>query len=1183
MFFAKFTVRKHSSNTFHNSPVQRAISNSSTPTRRKSNRSSSFNSEPDELSVTIEEVVDVEDEIAEQDEQSMYDLETVEKATDTPSKSAGSSSKPVSKSKAKARRISSRSNLNSSTNSPTEKSVKSNTSKSLSSSSPTNSLEKAPDNDEIYIPPTQPIEGDPFALDQESSYSVFDNEQASQEPVQSLFSTSQRMGLSSFQPSPLGLVPSTKSSNKKNDKNNKTYRSANRSFSGSRSSNYHKRQIKRSSLNANHYLNNPSFAETLGFKEYISENNRLSLPASTTALSSPTSLSSTGQRPSFSRLHTIESARKAVSVRELPANGHAPRFLSVSSTRKNPTSKSVTPVSVTNLRSMRSIAGSDDEKEDEEKKKSGSVSFFQKHRIQSINTKDKETSANRKNSDSATLQSVANISRKNIESAVKENEKGEKALVNGEASGDSAKTKTATESEPATMSFDTPSTQPVESLPHHFASSPEPFEPYTEPVHSSPQPIDSSPRPVLSSPQLAESPPQVEKDKSSVFVLPLEDGEEETVRDSVKEKETYGRPVNDSSQTGPERTASSNNSIKAASDVSDSYGRPHKNFTSPRTNSRLSSRSDPKSTSKTDSVIDVDIVTADDVPPTQIIQKPNDIVKDTGSEKEKGTWKEKSMTSKSSTEKFDFSDDYDSDSEKSSLKNSIFRRSPRSRNNKTSGKEQGLMADGGLDQQSHSFVDEEYEEQPIIATGEDEAEQHIITIDEVFEKQPKKNARGSATRTVASTVEIEKPKSLPKRRRSSKRSDPLIIPIGEEEEISSSTEETQLNLSNKDEQLNLLSEEEQIIMSREEEQDIGASSENLEQINLSSEEERGLSGKAKRLRRTSRRSRVFKSKPRKYVTSSLKAKKQKSGGSDHKKENEKENNDLQSTEEVITIYPEAQDSQTETQNLSNVRRSSRIRMPPLQFWRNERIIYTIKSLGNTKSPQIEKVIQRPEPAEPTMKRRKSQNMRSKNSIKRQKTLRYGQVYDLDEEDFADNELATETILKSADQVVFSNSLSGDVQTYSVENTNRPATKHISVAWGRESDNFQTIPDTMYRISPMYSDADSGAACGMLEFEPEGEKPFQSTQERDCFFHVISGAFKVAVADTTFTAVRGGTFVAPKGNVYSIKNLLPKPSRLFFVYAKDTRFERENMESYNKTAHQHDGSDFVEVLAMDSDS
>lgn len=258
-----------------------------------------------------------------------------------------------------------------------------------------------------------------------------------------------------------------------------------------------------------------------------------------------------------------------------------------------------------------------------------------------------------------------------------------------------------------------------------------------------------------------------------------------------------------------------------------------------------------------------------------------------------------------------------------------------------------------------------------------------------------------------------------------------------------------------------------------------------------------------------------------------------------------------------TVIPGSELQSTITQtNSTAVRRSSRVKMPPLQFWKNERIVYT--------RPGIKEVIQRNDTAQNAPvapKKRKARKTGTKAvAKKRRKIVRYGRIYDIDDDADSDDEVEAQEILKEAHNVVKKDSISGDVFAYSLDNGEGPPT-HLPLAWGRDLDMelFQEVPNSLFRLAPFYNDPGSSAVCGMIAFNSYGNKPFKPTLESDYFFYVISGAVEANVSENIFTVLRGGSFVVPKGNFYSIRNILPKESRLFFVQAKDTLIHEKKMK------------------------
>ncbi|PSR87058.1 kinetochore CENP-C fungal-like protein [Coniella lustricola] len=69
--------------------------------------------------------------------------------------------------------------------------------------------------------------------------------------------------------------------------------------------------------------------------------------------------------------------------------------------------------------------------------------------------------------------------------------------------------------------------------------------------------------------------------------------------------------------------------------------------------------------------------------------------------------------------------------------------------------------------------------------------------------------------------------------------------------------------------------------------------------------------------------------------------------------------------------------------------------------------------------------------------------------------------------------------------------------------------------------------------------------GVVDLPPHSEKKPKNSRKMYMAFSVLTGRVTVTVADTVFSIGRGGQFFVPRGNYYSMENVLDKPARLFF--------------------------------------
>ncbi|VVT53743.1 uncharacterized protein SAPINGB_P003727 [Magnusiomyces paraingens] len=235
-----------------------------------------------------------------------------------------------------------------------------------------------------------------------------------------------------------------------------------------------------------------------------------------------------------------------------------------------------------------------------------------------------------------------------------------------------------------------------------------------------------------------------------------------------------------------------------------------------------------------------------------------------------------------------------------------------------------------------------------------------------------------------------------------------------------------------------------------------------------------------------------------------------------------------------------------------LRRSGRVRVAPLQFWKNERILYTMKQdeEAHTKVPGIKEVFHRED---------EDSSDELTHSKKRKTTKRKARNNTLEETD-----PVIQRAVKRAKNLVKENSVSGLVHDYNSDgNITTERTEKMVLAWGNHISNnqFSSIPGSTHKLLIMYPNYNgTGTAAGMIVFDPNGEKPFKPSRETDYFFFVISGVVEANISENVISVGAGGSFRVPMGNYYSIKNLTEKEAKLFMVQAKDTAFSNALKEA-----------------------
>lgn len=271
------------------------------------------------------------------------------------------------------------------------------------------------------------------------------------------------------------------------------------------------------------------------------------------------------------------------------------------------------------------------------------------------------------------------------------------------------------------------------------------------------------------------------------------------------------------------------------------------------------------------------------------------------------------------------------------------------------------------------------------------------------------------------------------------------------------------------------------------------------------------------------------------------------GGTPRKSTNARSNAPL------ISKAPEPASRQSsEELNTPGVRRSKRIKVAPLEFWKNERIVYSLDD-STAERPKIKTIIHVDESAareRETAKRqalseaRKKATKKSKKAATNTTTKTRGKndekEDDIDEKIFQD--------LRKQGTLVEKSFLEASVFPYPPDGNER---EDQLIAWGRDYP-LRPAKGGAHRVASLFDAEAHFAAAGLLALAPHTDKPQKSSKHNHYFFFVATGAVRVVISDVEFTVAQGGSFVVPRGNTYSLANALPdRDVRMFFVQCTDT--------------------------------
>ncbi|XP_057881200.1 centromere protein C [Melospiza georgiana] len=202
-------------------------------------------------------------------------------------------------------------------------------------------------------------------------------------------------------------------------------------------------------------------------------------------------------------------------------------------------------------------------------------------------------------------------------------------------------------------------------------------------------------------------------------------------------------------------------------------------------------------------------------------------------------------------------------------------------------------------------------------------------------------------------------------------------------------------------------------------------------------------------------------------------------------------------------------------NTPNVRRTKRIRLKPLEYWRGERVNYTMKPSGGL----VISGLVHPETESP----RKSKRRKDCPKQKRDKTDR-GEIPASLDHSLAD---ASEPVLV-LDPV-----------------TNNEVHLDCINTAGNQTYFFK---DEAVEIHKNLNT--SLFATGRLILQPYKEKGHQFVDTDTIAFHIIHGKVIVTLHNTSYCLTAGDCFYVPAGNGYNIRNLLNEESVLLFTQLKD---------------------------------
>ncbi|NXK92766.1 CENPC protein, partial [Formicarius rufipectus] len=201
-------------------------------------------------------------------------------------------------------------------------------------------------------------------------------------------------------------------------------------------------------------------------------------------------------------------------------------------------------------------------------------------------------------------------------------------------------------------------------------------------------------------------------------------------------------------------------------------------------------------------------------------------------------------------------------------------------------------------------------------------------------------------------------------------------------------------------------------------------------------------------------------------------------------------------------------------NTPNVRRTKRIRLRPLEYWRGERINYTMSSSGGL----VISGVVHPETQSP----RKSKQRKDHKKQKTNKTNRREIPASLDH-NLADTSKPT---------IVLDPVTNEEVLLECINTGN----SHTCFFEDEAVEIHKTLNTSVF-------------ATGRLILKPFKEKGYQFVHMDTIAFHIIRGKIIATLHKTSYYLTAGDSFYVPAGNEYNLRNLLNEESVLLFTQLK----------------------------------
>jgi len=235
------------------------------------------------------------------------------------------------------------------------------------------------------------------------------------------------------------------------------------------------------------------------------------------------------------------------------------------------------------------------------------------------------------------------------------------------------------------------------------------------------------------------------------------------------------------------------------------------------------------------------------------------------------------------------------------------------------------------------------------------------------------------------------------------------------------------------------------------------------------------------------------------------------------------------------------------------RRSGRHRIPPLQYWKNEKVTYRLNygvvdgvrrksAIAMPEMVGIVRVESDPESSKAAKKPRKRAPASAGTKRKRTDAADAADMDSDAEGDPGERETWETTATSRSGEIGVKK---GIVKTYppAIDSDGEDELEEVDLAYSRYRLVPVEIANANFTFVKTYGEPHFGT--GIIEIPPGQMKRPKNSGKMNLVFYMLSGRATVRIADSAFRVGKGSQFMVPRGNVYSIENEFDVTTKMFF--------------------------------------